>query len=188
MKVLRVNSELDKIQNILPAEDYEFEVLSFNGQPKLEGWTKKRFFVFNPLKKRKNFFILGSDGGALAMDEKAAIELAEFWSLAGELLPIYLETGEELFILNVLEVCNCLDQERTKFDYYSDGTRGRVLAPVFHIDRWPESSIFKIPELIRTHVLTYVDVKGSEDEFYTAYKNSGLSGLRFEEMFSSETF
>ncbi|HWK05710.1 MAG TPA: hypothetical protein VNS58_18850 [Puia sp.] len=186
MKIYEIKPELDKIQNILPVDENDYALLDFAGQPKLSGWEPINFYIFNPLRKKANFFILASNSGALVMDELAMYELSSYFGLAGELLPIILEDGTKLYILNVVEVANSLNKEKTEFDYYDDGTRGRILKPIFHDNRFPESSIFKIPETVKTTVLTYSGVKDPNDEFITAYKQSGLTGLIFNELYSNE--
>lgn len=186
MIIYRIKPSLDKIQNILPVDEGFYDILTFAGEPKLPTWEPISFYVFNPLRVKANFYIFASNSGVIAMDEKAAYELSPFWGLAGELLPIYLEDGTKLLLLNVLEIANALNQKDTVFDYYPDGTRGRILKPVFHTNRFPESSIFKIPEVVKSNILTYSGVKAPEDEFYTAYHESGLSGLVFEEYYSNE--
>ncbi len=79
-----------------------------------------------------------------------------------------------------------LNSKLTQFDYYEDGTRGRILKPVFHENRVAESSLFKIPETVKTQILIYEDIKGKEDEFKFAYNKSGLQGLRFEQIHPAE--
>jgi len=102
--------------------------------------------------------------------------------MAGQILPINVD-GKKLYALNVLECINCLDQENSKFDYYEDGTKGRILRYAFH-HRLTASSIFKIPETSRGEILTYSGVKDAEDEFYSLYKQLKFTGLRFEELYS----
>ncbi len=79
-----------------------------------------------------------------------------------------------------------LDQECTEFDLYSDGSRGRILKPVFHSNRISESSIFKIPETVNSEILSYTGIKAPEDEFVTAYNKSNLEGLKLELKYSDE--
>ena len=47
-----------------------------------------------------------------------------------------------------------------------------------------ESSIFKIPEVSKTHIFTFSGVKDEEDEFYGLYHKHKLTGLVFEEVYS----
>jgi len=106
------------------------------------------------------------------------------FEMAGEILPIKLN-GDTLYILNVLECVNMLDDKKTKWDYYENGDKGRILNYSFYINRFPESSILKIPETSKVDVLTYSEVKDSQDEFYYLYKHHNLTGLVFEEVYKS---
>ncbi len=180
MKIFRILPEFDVIQSINPSNETDWDFFNFEGLPKSDNWRLLEFYVVNPLRKRANFFIMGSGASMLVMDETASNKLAHFWSKAGELLPIKLETGETLYILNVVEVANALNIKMTLFDLYEDGTRGRILKPYFYSNRLPESSIFKIPETAKTVILTFSGVFGESDEFYSAYLKSGLTGLEFD--------
>ena len=78
---------------------------------------------------------------------------------------------------------NGLDYENTVWDYYDDGTKGRILDYSFHSRRViNESSIFKIPETARGDIFCLADYKAREDEFYHIYHDNNLTGLKFEEM------
>lgn len=176
------------VQVICPSdekdEDYSGK-LAFNGHPKLDNWMPIEFFVFNPLAKRGNFFSL-PNYSAFACDKLAVDRLYEFLDFGAELLPIYLEDGTELFIVNVTDCVNALDQKNTVYDYYPEGGRGRILKYAFHKNRFSESSIFKIPETAATQVFTFTGIKSPNEEFYHAYNDSKLSGLVFELLFTAE--
>jgi len=188
MKILSVQTDINKYQLILPLSDSDevYDMLDFNGNSKLNIWKPLTFFIDNPLNRKADFFsFIGSS--AFACNKLATDKLMRFWSLSAELLPINLEDGTELFIVNVIDCVNALDQENVEYDYYDDGSRSnRILKYSFHKNRFHESSIFKIPETAKTQILTYVGVKTSEDEFYTAYNQSGLEGLVFKELYSTD--
>jgi hypothetical protein len=137
-------------------------------------------YVFNPKKKKGNFFSLGGIG-ALVFDQKAHDIMLTVFDMAGEILPINV-SGENLYILNVLECVNMLDEKNTVWDYYPDGGRGRILKYSFFKNRLSESSLFKIPQTSKAEILTYSGVKDCEDEFYSLYHNNNLTGLIFEEL------
>lgn len=187
MRIFRIIISGDDYQKILPSSksDEIWDMLDFDGTPKEENWQPIEFYVSNPLKKKGNFFAM-SDGGAFACDEIAVNKLSDFLGFESELLPIYLEDGAQLYIFNVTQCRNALDQKKSKFDYYEDGTKGRVLEHVFHKDRYGETSIFKIPETRKIHVLTFSGLRDPGEEFYTAYLKSGLTGLHFEELYRDD--
>ncbi len=185
MKVYRIDVNADEYQLLLPTSnsDAVYNMLDFDGKSKESNWEPIEFYIDNPLAKKGNFFAL-SNGAAFACDEMAIRKLPTFLGFGSELLPIYLEDGTKLFIVNVTDCVNALDQDKTQFDHYEDGSKGRVLNFVFHSYRFSESSIFKIPETANIHVLTYSGVKSPVDEFYNAYNESGLEGLAFELLYS----
>jgi hypothetical protein len=185
MKVFRVKADIDKYQLILPVSDSDavYNMLDFDGRSKANSWESIEFYVDNPKEKEGNFFgLIGSS--ALICDQKTADTLTQVFYLGCELLPIHLNDRRQLYIVNVIDCVNVLDESRAKFDVYDDGTRGRILDYAFHRNRFHESSLFKIPQTVRAEVLTYSGVKSPEDEFYTAYMGSGLEGLAFELLYA----
>ena len=96
---------VDEIQVVLPVNESHYGFLQFDGHSKKNNWEPITFYTFNPLKRKANFYLLGSNPGVLVMDENACRELLLFWGLAGEILPATLEDGTNLFILNITEVC-----------------------------------------------------------------------------------
>jgi hypothetical protein len=188
MNIYSIEADSNKYQLILPVSDSVevFEMLDFTGLPKEEKWKPIEFYIDNPLNKQSDFYSL-INTAALACNKNAIYKLGRFWDLSAELLPIYLENGEELFIVNIIDCVNALATNDTEYDYYEDGTRSnRILKYSFHENRFHESSIFKIPETANIQILTYTGLKSLEDEFYTAYQQSGLAGLIFEEIYSSQ--
>ncbi|MDO3628861.1 hypothetical protein [Mucilaginibacter sp. BT774] len=182
-KIYRVTVDVSNYQWIMPniPEDDLLEFVIFDCNKKDESWIKTNWYVYNLKEKKGNFFEI--NGGALAFDQQVYdSELFTLLEMAGEILPVNVG-GERLYALNVLECINCLDQENSKFDYYDDGTKGRILKYAFH-RRLTESSIFKIPETSRGEILTYSGVKDAEDEFYSLYKQLKFTGLKFEELYS----
>ncbi|GHT32494.1 hypothetical protein FACS189434_04360 [Bacteroidia bacterium] len=134
--------------------------------------------------KVKNFYSLGTYG-AFVFDEYTLEICRTVFEMAGEILPIQIERGPELYLLNILECMNGLNYETTKWDYYDDGTKGRILKYGFHPERvLNEASIFKIPEKISTGIFCYADVKNPDDEFYHLYHKHKLTGLIFEELYN----
>jgi hypothetical protein len=91
--------------------------------------------------------------------------------------------AEVVYILNVLDCINGLDYENTKWQYFRDGTKGRILKYKFHKERVVnESTIFKIPETSKSVIFCTSNFKDREDEFYHIYHDNKLSGLTFEEI------
>lgn len=187
MRVFSIATDIDKYQVILPVSytDAVHDMIDFNGLPKIGIWEPLIFYIDNPLDKQSDFFSL-TNSSAFACTKKAADKFMRFWEMSAELLPIFLEDGTELFIVNIIDCVNALDSKDTVYDYYEDGTRSnRILNYAFHKNRFHESSIFKIPETANIQILTYAGLKSPEDEFFFAYKESGLTGLIFYPLFNS---
>ncbi len=184
MKIYRVAVDANSTQWIMPrvSEDRILEVLSFDCNKRNNDLAALSWYVFDPKTKAKNFYC--GIPGALIFDQKVYdSNLLDLFEMAGEVLPLKLENGEILYVLNVLECVNMLNQHKTIWDIYGDGTKGRILQYSFH-ESVPESSIFKIPETSRIDVLTYVGIKGDAlDEFYNLYKKMGFTGLEFKEIY-----
>jgi len=179
MKIYIVEAA-EKVNWVMPvdeADEITELLMSFDATSKEENWPRLEFFIFNPKVEVRNFYTIGNSG-ALVFDKMAYDKCRTFFEMAGEILPIYLEDGTELYLLNVMDCVNALDEKRTKFDLYNDGSRGRILEYAFHKNRYTESTIFKIPHTMC--IFTITDERGEEDQFYHFYQNSGLTGLKFE--------
>lgn len=187
LTVYRIEVNVNRYQMILPVSE-EFvsdERFDFNGTKKLSAWESEIFYVDNPLQDECDFFSL-TNSSAFACTSKAVEVFSKFWMGSAELLPILLENGKELFIVNVIDCVNALDHSKTVYDFYDDGTRSnRIIQYSFKGDRFHESSIFKVPETAQSEILTYQGIKRPEDEFYYNYLNSGLNGLTFSKIFST---
>jgi len=109
-------------------------------------------------------------------------ELFTVLEIAGEILPLNMENGEKLYVLNVLECVNLLNSNKTIWHIYDSGEKGHILQYSFY-DSVSESSLFKIPETSKVEILTYSGIKDDTDEFYTLYKKMGFTGLIFRELY-----
>ncbi len=110
-------------------------------------------------------------------------EIFTLFEIAGEILPIHLESGEILYALNILECVNMLNKKDTVYDFYESGEiSNRILKYSFYSDRIPESSIFKISDTSRSDIFTYSDVKYEGDEFFYLYNKLKFTGLVFNNM------
>ncbi len=122
-----------------------------------------------------------------AFRHDVATELVDILEASAELLPFYV--GEELwYCLNVTKSIDALDEELTTFRV-NDGKR--KLFPVnyvFHEDKLPNTSLFKIPTDNFTNVFC-VDRRDTDDQvmnnFFCAVAHYGYTGIEFEEVFES---
>jgi hypothetical protein len=183
MRIFKIKTDTNNIQllNLCDVSKRTLEKFKFDCEPKMQDWEDDLFYIYNPKIKAKNFFSIGS--GCLVFDERTLELCRMIFEMSGEIIPIKVERGEDLYILNVMECMNGLDYENTKWDYYSDETKGRILKYAFHKDRvMNESTIFKIPETSKTDIFCFADVKDREEEFYHIYHDNNLTGLIFEEI------
>ena len=191
VEVYRVQPDARKCQWVLP-DDPKFAEqgnLLFDGTSKSEEWNPPRFYLHAPNEEGVNFFIVAA--GVFACDQSVMDHpmMAMFFEMAGEVLPIELECGKQLYILNTTEIVNALDLEKSRFR--KSPSTGIVVAVEQHIfkpERFTQSPIFKIPETCRAQVLTFAGrFVNPEDEFLKNYFASEFSGLEFEKLWSSDT-
>jgi hypothetical protein len=182
MRIFRIENDANNVQVLLPVNK-SFYDYKFKGKP-LFKLDFNEMYNSTPLRESKNFYTkLSSD--ILIFDEYTLEICRTVFEMSGEILPIKVERGSDLYLLNVLECMNGLNYETTQWDYYNDGTKGRILKYGFHPERvLNEASIFKIPEDLQTNIFCYADVKNSDDEFYHIYHKHKLTGLIFEEVYN----
>jgi hypothetical protein len=144
-------------------------------------------YVYKPLHEQGDFFQFSSS--ALITSPRATEALRDHLEMAGELLPLPHE-GQEYTALNVTLCINSLDRERTEWAIHK--ASGKQLWPrryAFHAGRFPESSLFKIPETRASEILL-VEGGGEfppDQEFRSIVIREGLRGLAFDELWSDES-
>src|SRR6218665_83516 len=182
MKVFRAQHNSNLVPHLLPTNSAYYD---FDCKPKKNLWTPYNVYNADPIKKARNFYSIYTYG-VLVFDDKALDICQTVFEMSGEILPIQVERGPKLYLLNVLQCMNGLDYNRTKWDYYDDGTKGRILEYKFHENRIVnESTIFKIPETCATSIFCFTDERDEDDQFYHLYHKHKLTGLIFEEIDNS---
>ena len=181
MKIFRIKHDSNRVPRLIPVSNMYFD---FKCQSKKKDWLPYEVYNADPIKETKNFYSLGMYG-VLVFDEHALEICRPVFEMAGEILPIKVERGADLFLLNTTRCLDVLNYDTTMWDYYDNGVKGRILKFGFHPQRvLCETSIFKIPEVINTHIFCYADVKNPDDEFYHIYHKHKLTGLIFEEVYN----
>ena len=182
MTIYKILPDVKNIPWLLPVDN---KYNKFNCEKKMPMWEPHLFYNADPMKKPHNFFTIGTSS-VLTFDEHTLEICQTVFEMAGEILPIKVERSMDLYLLNILECMNGLNYDTTVWDYYSDGTKGRILQYGFHPERvLNEASIFKIPEDLMTNIFCYADVKNPDDEFYYIYHKHKLTGLIFEKVYLS---
>lgn len=185
MKVFRVSLGVNNFQGFLPTDSniWKTDILNMNCKPKVKVWSALSVYISHPVLERGNFFSLCS--GAFVTDIEATKKLRTHLEMGGELLPIN-HKGETFHLFNTLECVNCLNDEATSW-VYGEKTRAkiRIAKYQFFPDRFSESTLFKIPETCLGEILTVSGIKDREDEFKWRVEDSGLTGIKFEELWSA---
>lgn len=151
-------------------------------KPMLSAWKPLRLVEESPKLKRGNF--AHSWGGGFIADTRAIDTLRPIIEESCELLPLEPYKGEALCILNVLTCIDCLDEGKTKRIIHSSGTRlAQIEEYHFAPSRIAGSSLFKLPK--QADFLTVTGLVEPASEFKSIVEREGLTGLKFEELWSS---
>jgi hypothetical protein len=185
MNVLRIEVDVNEYQSVYlsDADAWSLDQMTFDCSPRLDGWDAPEVYVLHPKKKRGDFFGFGEGIGTIVITESTRDKLADLLEMSAECLP--LRCGNEtLYVVNVIECVNALDESRSKRDVYPDGSPARILEFAFHSRRFTETPLFKIPETCKIHILTIEGMKDQDDEFKGRVESLGLQGLEFDLLWS----
>jgi hypothetical protein len=167
----------------VPGDENRFRDQFWTGRSVSAGWEPPPIFVSNPSLPKPD--VTGLFALPLLVFRPGAVERMIFViQAAGELLPLPVG-DEELQVLNVTTVVDCLDPDRSKWAIGKSGTRLWVERHEFLTRRLPESTLFRIPEA-SSQVFTISGRWSREEEFKPLYEDLGLFGLRFTEVWRSE--
>lgn len=190
MKIYRIKLIADQCQWVMPS-DPEFVArggVFFDGTPKSADWSPPEFYIHNPVAPKSNFYILNPS--ALCFDKEISKHplLVAFFEMAGEILPIRLESGGQLYVFNITGCINALDQHETVWRL-NPNTAAKVAITkyAFRPERRSESSLFKLPETRRSEILLMNNCSVAlNGDFISAYQESGLVGLDFEQVWTDD--
>ncbi len=151
------------------------------GTPQLKTWGE-RYIWYDPTEFRKNKGTANfpTCSGTTVCDAEAKEIIRELIEDHVEFLPLaYYENfvdkaiDSKYFAINVLQILDCLDYERSEFSYY--GPLKKIIRYEFKSDCIRGIPIFKLPILNR--VTTYVT-----DEFKQLVEDNNLTGLEFRKV------
>ncbi|MEZ6192088.1 MAG: hypothetical protein R3C45_12490 [Phycisphaerales bacterium] len=184
MRIYEVRHDVEKYQSVSFCDEklWASDMFPFDCYPpKGDAWRVQEVYVLNPKLRSGDFTYLCS--GVLVFRETALNALLDLFEMSGEILPLHVEgSNEQLYLHNVLECPNALDQQKT--EWHTSSTSGKRLSikrHVLHKNRLFESPLFKVPESCRASVLTFSGMKDARDEFKSRYEEAGLTGLYFIE-------
>lgn len=162
---------IDKFGN--PLDWYE-DWLNFEGQKIGEKNFRyiAKFDIHrdNKIKEVGNF--VDCDPGALMCDRYSLLKLQPYIQGEVEILTMNVE-GLKMSILNVINVIDCLDKNKSEIYYFeSSGRIKSIKKYVFEISKIKDYCLFKIPQMARTEVF-------ATDNFRNKVLKYELTGLEF---------
>jgi hypothetical protein len=117
--------------------------------------------------------------GSPLISERAMLELKSFSQNKIQFLPVTYNGNQTLYLINVIEVIDCLDRERSIIKRSYEGKIITVKKHEFIKERLENADIFKIPEAINFTIYVSDNVKKFIEE-------SGLIGFEFTEVWNSD--
>jgi hypothetical protein len=188
MKVFRlgVANHNEEIDLDLPNAD-RLKLFDFSCVARCRDWSLLPFYVINPFMNRCDIAPLL---GNVLWGRTSIFEDPVMYNHihdSGEVLPIKIGS-EDGFLLNVLNCCNALNVEESKWRVNPvTQLRGSLQSHAFHRHRLPTSGIFKIPETCKSEILVATQRSNClEDDFYLWYRHKEYNGLVFNEIWSDE--
>ena len=123
MKVWRINCKPNEYRNLTTETDFDLTKFlnSFDKSPKIETWQSPelKFAEDSSISEIGDFTPFTN--GILVVKNRIAEELKKCFGDAIEVLEI--TSLEGFSIIHVLDVCECVDYERSEIDYYPDMKR-----------------------------------------------------------------
>ncbi|CVK19389.1 imm11 family protein [Sporomusa sphaeroides] len=176
MKIWHLIADVDNFENLTTLKQEDWEKLRFDGKKLIDTWTPLAVRVIKDSKKSDT---PGLSSGAPVLSLKAISILKDLIDDVVEVLPLVC-SGGEYYIINVLDVVDCIDYERADFERYKSS--GRIML----FNRYA----FK-PECVKgKHLFKIVDEPVRRpfvsDEFRNRVIESGLEGFKFEQVWDSE--
>jgi len=184
MNVFRIQQDGDQYQYFLPTDDSRGFFDRLDGAPLSEDWSAPAVFIYKPKLKPGNFY--NSSDGILIADQRATSALRGLFEQAGELLPLNYN-GEQYTLLNVTSVIECLDHGKCEWLTVPSGLRYGLRRYEFRPECIGRLTIFKIPETAWTHIYIVEGLAQPAQEFRAIVSREGLKGLKFNEVWSSES-
>lgn len=165
--------EQDEEESILDISTFCPNWPDFEGQRIGEEWKTFRAEL-DPEQQIGNFTDI--DPGVLICDAFAYSKLEEAISEEIEVLPIQID-DLEMYVLNVINVIDCLDKSESVIEYFSDGGVAGIKQYAFDMGSLADVKLFKIPQFSRTEIY-------ATDAFRNLVLNASLTGLTFKRIFS----
>lgn len=184
LKVFKILSDFDHCHSLQYDEDESRRSIEFTGIPLEPHWRMPLVYSRYPTRQIGDFWDCAFWPGIFAVTHDTAEMLSKFLRVSCELLPLAVEDmDEELLVCHTTRVMDCLDLENSEID---EGTNW-IDKHAYHCDRLGPS-LFKTPQDRRTETLCWEDSNADpEESFRGVVETRGLTGLRFKEVWSSES-
>lgn len=157
-------------------ESFEFLKDKFKGESIQDEWKPLEVEIYKKSKKFSDSPIFWDAIGSFILSNKAYNDLKMFLEQKTEVLPL-IHPQYSYYIVNNLNVIDCLDKEKTVFTTLSNGKIVDVENYVFRPEVLENQHIFKIKELKSTS--TYVS-----DKFKEEVEKNNLKGFLFQKVWS----
>lgn len=181
MIIFELKFDSNKYGDLVAENDvlWESGQMIFDGFSK-ELWVPPRMRRYNPLLPRARCQRISS--GAFGFWENSLPLYRDIAERVGQLLKIEVEK-ETVHCLNVTNVVNCLDKEKTEWAY-GESTKKPISIKKFSFKKnlLPEARIFKIPETVRGSIYYYKPDITDSDDLYEAALGEG-SGFKFKPIY-----
>jgi hypothetical protein len=181
-KVFRLDPDPDEHDDLLPisrpgvAWSAIFVKLARSNGRRCADWWEPVPMEWKPARVRKNrgkpVDIIGLMGAALAFSDRAVEVLAPLIGDVIELLPLTYDGPGRFQVVNMLDIVDCLDEERSSIARYSDGGIMLVEKYVFKPGSTDGHHLFKCKQCL-LHDLVSADFKALVEK-------TGLVGAYFK--------
>jgi len=176
--VFRVVADVNNYQFVATDESAFTSTYPFDGTRIGRRWTVPCAFVYNPVSALGDFLGCFWLDAVFAVHERARRQVAIFMDQACEVLPLVVD-DHRLNICNVTNVVNCLDVSRSIIDEDTNSIeRYAFVASRFNY------SLFKIPQSRQSEILCVEGIAAPLDEFKGRVEKLGLTGLRFQKLWT----
>lgn len=150
----------------------------FDGRKLKREWSPLKVEFFKSKKKISDSPFLYIS--FLVINKESIMTLNNYFLDFVELLPLsYQNSVDNYFVVNVINIVDCLDHENSIFSRYDDGRIMLCDKYAFVKEKLIKNHIFKIPEFPRAHIFV-------SDDFKSAVEDSELTGFIFKEVWNSE--
>lgn len=154
--------------------DFLVDWPDFEGQPLKDVWKTPKIKIKDN-KPTANFTDI--DPGILICDSFSRMKLESFLKGEIEVLPVESVNAVDMYVLNVVNVIDCLDVESSDIDYFEDSSDiMEIKKYIFYLEKLKGIALFKIPQFSRTEIF-------ATDIFREKILEDSLTGLQFSQVF-----